>query len=345
MTPNIGIDRSALELRSWVPAALHALAPGRPLRTLGGRSEHHQPCWLCGICHRYPTDSECPRTAQEPQWNLVHDLATENLRIARRCRNSRPLCLEASIVAKSYLRQAHNPDEEETMANKMTDRYLDNNKQYASGQQGLANHPGSSRSSRTRTWWSSPAWTRGSTWRICSACRARCRRTSAGDRDAAERRAQIIRDIQLLSIPDEAVALAEKLVEAAGVPTRAAADALHISIAACHGIDYLLTWNSTHIANAEFRPKVERACRDTASNLRSYAHQTTDGRVVMPRFQPEEQPWTDEIIAEVRSAGEELFAASGYDLKKFAERLRGAGGECRAAITYPKRKPQKSVPV
>ena len=85
---------------------------------------------------------------------------------------------------------------------------------------------------------------------------------AAGDRVAAERRAQFIRGIPLLSIPDEAVALAEKLVEAAGLPTRAAADALHISIATCHGIDYLLTWNSTHIANAEFRPKVERACRD-----------------------------------------------------------------------------------
>ena len=85
---------------------------------------------------------------------------------------------------------------------------------------------------------------------------------AAGDRDAAERRAQIIRGIPLLSIPDDAVALAEKLVAAAGLPTRAAADALHISVAACHGIDYLLTWNSTHIANAEFRPKVEKACRD-----------------------------------------------------------------------------------
>ena len=46
----------------------------------------------------------------------------------------------------------------------------------------------------------------------------------------------------------------------------------------------------------------------------------------MPRSQPEEQPWTDEIVAEVRSAREELFAACGYDLKKFAERLRAAQG-------------------
>ena len=86
---------------------------------------------------------------------------------------------------------------------------------------------------------------------------------AAGDRDAADRRAQFIRDIALLSITDEAVDLAQKLVEAARLPTRAAADALHISVAAVHGIDYLLTWNSTHIANAEFRPKVEQACRNS----------------------------------------------------------------------------------
>ena len=86
---------------------------------------------------------------------------------------------------------------------------------------------------------------------------------AAGDRDAADRRAQFIRDIALLSINDEAVVLAQKLVEAARLPTRAAADALHISVAAVHGIDYLLTWNSTHIVNAEFRPKVEQACRNS----------------------------------------------------------------------------------
>jgi predicted nucleic acid-binding protein len=85
---------------------------------------------------------------------------------------------------------------------------------------------------------------------------------SAGDRDAAERRSRFVRGIVLLSISDEAVALAEKLVIAARLPARAAADALHIGVAAAHGIDYLLTWNSAHIANAEFRPKVEQACRN-----------------------------------------------------------------------------------
>lgn len=86
--------------------------------------------------------------------------------------------------------------------------------------------------------------------------------SALGDPDVAQRRAQWIQDLPSLTMSGEAVALARKLVQAAGLPNRAAVDALHISLAACHGIDYLLTWNSAHIANAEFRPKAERTCRE-----------------------------------------------------------------------------------
>ncbi len=85
---------------------------------------------------------------------------------------------------------------------------------------------------------------------------------TAGDPDAAERRTQLMRDLPSLNVSREAIALAQKLVQITGLPARAAVDALHISLAACHGTDYLLTWNSAHIANAELRPKIERACRD-----------------------------------------------------------------------------------
>jgi hypothetical protein len=85
---------------------------------------------------------------------------------------------------------------------------------------------------------------------------------AAGDADAARRRAQWMEGIPSLRITDEATALGRQLVQAARLPDRAAVDALHISLAACHGMHYLLTWNSTHIANAEFRPRVEKACRD-----------------------------------------------------------------------------------
>jgi hypothetical protein len=84
---------------------------------------------------------------------------------------------------------------------------------------------------------------------------------NAGDPEAAEKRQAIVQGIELLEISDEATDLAEHIVRTAGLPDKAAADALHIAIAACHGMDYLLTWNAAHIANAEFRPRVESSCR------------------------------------------------------------------------------------
>jgi hypothetical protein len=46
-----------------------------------------------------------------------------------------------------------------------------------------------------------------------------------------------------------------------GIPRKAELDALHISVAVVNGIDFLLTWNCTHIANAEILPKVYEVCR------------------------------------------------------------------------------------
>ena len=37
---------------------------------------------------------------------------------------------------------------------------------------------------------------------------------------------------------------------------QAAEDAVHISVATVHGMDYLLTWNCRHIANAEMRTRL-----------------------------------------------------------------------------------------
>ena len=60
--------------------------------------------------------------------------------------------------------------------------------------------------------------------------------------------------------------------------------------------------------------------------------------------QRDDQPWTDEIVAEVRSAREQLFAACDYDLQKLADRLRQAQtASGRAVVTFPRRMPAKEV--
>jgi hypothetical protein len=84
---------------------------------------------------------------------------------------------------------------------------------------------------------------------------------SGGDEEAAQARTAFLRGIPRLGITDAAGALAAQLVESGAVPRKAAEDALHIAIAAVHGVYYLLTWNCRHIANATMRQAIESGCR------------------------------------------------------------------------------------
>ena len=82
----------------------------------------------------------------------------------------------------------------------------------------------------------------------------------AGDADAATRRLQILTHLLLVDPRKDEAELAQTLLERVPLPTRAAADALHIAIAVVNGMDYLLTWNCTHIANAALRGNIEAVC-------------------------------------------------------------------------------------
>lgn len=85
---------------------------------------------------------------------------------------------------------------------------------------------------------------------------------AAGDPHAAGRRKDLLRDIPLLEVTAEVAELAAALIRRLPLPERAGADAAHIAVAAYHGMDFLLTWNCAHIANAELRPRIEQICRD-----------------------------------------------------------------------------------
>ncbi len=85
---------------------------------------------------------------------------------------------------------------------------------------------------------------------------------SAGDSTAAADRLALIAGISVLAITDDARALAYELVSRQGIPATEPRDALHISLAAINGIQYLLTLNFTHIANAETRLVIEQICQD-----------------------------------------------------------------------------------
>jgi predicted nucleic acid-binding protein len=86
------------------------------------------------------------------------------------------------------------------------------------------------------------------------------REAAAGDRDAARRRLALIRALPLLEINDLSTELARALLAEKAIPRKATEDALHIALAAAHGMEYLLTWNCKHIANAEIRAAVTAVC-------------------------------------------------------------------------------------
>jgi predicted nucleic acid-binding protein len=78
---------------------------------------------------------------------------------------------------------------------------------------------------------------------------------AAGDSGAAAQRLEALCDLPMLEITPEATGLGRQLLRAAALPSKAAGDALHIALSAAHGINYLLTWNCTHIANATMPPE------------------------------------------------------------------------------------------
>ncbi|MEE8585323.1 MAG: type II toxin-antitoxin system VapC family toxin, partial [Acidobacteriota bacterium] len=81
---------------------------------------------------------------------------------------------------------------------------------------------------------------------------------SQGDPQLAAERLEALAGIPLLDLPQEIPQIADELLSRAVLPPKARLDALHISAATYHEIDYLLTWNCTHIANARLIPKVRR---------------------------------------------------------------------------------------
>ena len=85
--------------------------------------------------------------------------------------------------------------------------------------------------------------------------------SGAGDPDAAKRRLEFLRPFPRLDISVEVESLAAKLIFDVPLPPKAQADALHIAVAAVHEMNYLVTWNCTHIANATLRSKIEKVCR------------------------------------------------------------------------------------
>ena len=79
---------------------------------------------------------------------------------------------------------------------------------------------------------------------------------ASGHPEAAAERLTLLAGVPLVPMTDEVRQIAAALLSASLMPATAAADALHVAAAASAEIEYLLTQNCRHIANAHTLPGV-----------------------------------------------------------------------------------------
>ena len=84
---------------------------------------------------------------------------------------------------------------------------------------------------------------------------------SAGDPSEAQKRLAVLATLKALDVTPEAGALAQAILASGVLPPHAARDALHGAVSAVQGVEYLLTWNCKHLANAQIMRKIEAVCQ------------------------------------------------------------------------------------
>jgi len=98
----------------------------------------------------------------------------------------------------------------------------------------------------TRQWW--------------KVCRQRCRafvgplvlrEAARGDADAARGRLALLRDVPILEEMPDITQLTEAIRGVLSLPAKAAPDSVHLAFAVWYEMDYLVTWNCAHLANAQ----------------------------------------------------------------------------------------------
>jgi hypothetical protein len=77
-----------------------------------------------------------------------------------------------------------------------------------------------------------------------------------GDSEFAKHRLEIVQPLNFIAVPPEAIELGEVYLRRLPIPRKAEADALHIATATFHEMDYLVTWNQKHMANAIVRERL-----------------------------------------------------------------------------------------
>src|SRR5882672_9069387 len=108
----------------------------------------------------------------------------------------------------------------------------------------------------TQEWWAN----RRSEFE-CSASQVVIDEASAGDPAEVQKRLAIVGGLPALEITKDAESLTQAILAAGILPPHAVRDAAHVAVAAVHAIDYLLTWNCKHLANAQIARRIALVCQ------------------------------------------------------------------------------------
>lgn len=109
----------------------------------------------------------------------------------------------------------------------------------------------------TREWWE----TSRNNFELYTS-QAVVKEVSQGDAEMAAQRLEILRGFSLVELNQSVLDLAEQFLQRSNLPAKADVDAVHIAAATIHGMDYLLTWNCKHIANAQIQGKLAKISLD-----------------------------------------------------------------------------------
>jgi len=77
-----------------------------------------------------------------------------------------------------------------------------------------------------------------------------------GDAEIALKRLEILNKLPLVELNQAVRNLANQFLMRSNLSPKASDDAVHIAAATVHGLDYFLTWNCKHIANAQIQRKL-----------------------------------------------------------------------------------------
>ena len=87
--------------------------------------------------------------------------------------------------------------------------------------------------------------------------------SSRGNTEMSQKRLNAIKSFPVLPTTPESEQLAQTIIDNHGIPKKYPEDALHIAIAAMAGMDFIVTWNFSHINNPFTKLKIRRLVEET----------------------------------------------------------------------------------